>query len=119
MRIIPSIIFSLLTYFMMGLQRNDGQFHVFLITILMISLFGSGLCFLVAATIPIFRKFEYNVKRLNVSLLLSCGFNCYYIMPSHNGSILRSYWYKEYIQLVFFHRMDQRFSIFVQCVSYE
>ena len=77
MRIIPSIIFSLLTYFLMGLQQGDGRFFVFLITVLMMTFFGSALCFLVAATIPTFRKFEYNVERLNARLPFSCGFNCY------------------------------------------
>ena len=77
MRIIPSIIFSLLTYFLMGLQRGDGRFFVFLITVVMISFCGSGLCFLIAATIPNFGKFEYNVKQLNASFIFSCGFNCY------------------------------------------
>lgn len=46
----------------MGLQRGDGQFFIFLITILMMLLFGTGLCSLVAVTFPIFRKFGYNVK---------------------------------------------------------
>jgi len=57
MRVIPSLIFSLLAYFMTGLQRSVGQFFVFFVTIFMSSVFGSATCFFISATIPIFGKY--------------------------------------------------------------
>ncbi|CAM4828071.1 unnamed protein product [Rotaria magnacalcarata] len=53
-RVIVSIIFSLIVYFMTGLERDIGKFGVFLITIFMASLFGSSMCLLVAATVRLF-----------------------------------------------------------------
>jgi ATP-binding cassette subfamily G (WHITE) protein 2 len=60
MRILPSIIFSLIAYFMTGLQRSAGQFFVFLITIFMASVFGSAICFFISATIPAFGKIYFS-----------------------------------------------------------
>ncbi|CAM4957970.1 unnamed protein product [Rotaria socialis] len=53
-RVIVSILFSLIVYFMTGLERDIGKFGVFLITIFMASLFGSSMCLLVAATVRLF-----------------------------------------------------------------
>ncbi|CAF0809871.1 unnamed protein product [Adineta ricciae] len=47
MCVVPSLIFSLIAYYMTGLQRSFGQFFVFLLMIFISSVFGS-------ATIPIF-----------------------------------------------------------------
>jgi hypothetical protein len=71
MRVIPSIVFSLIAYFMTGLQRSAGQFFVFLITIFMASVFGSAICFFVSAAIPVFGKSIYNVQQLNVNSSVS------------------------------------------------
>jgi hypothetical protein len=59
MRVIPSFIFSIIAYFMIGLQRTGGQFFVFLLTIFMSTVFGSAMCFLAAACIPMFGKFTF------------------------------------------------------------
>ncbi|CAF3334940.1 unnamed protein product [Rotaria socialis] len=53
-RVIVSILFSLIIYFMTGFERDIGKFGVFLITIFMASLFGSSMCLLVAATVRLF-----------------------------------------------------------------
>ena len=58
MRVIPSFIFSLIAYFMTSLQRSAPQFLIFLVTIFMISVFGSALCFFVAAAIPALSKYH-------------------------------------------------------------
>jgi ABC-type multidrug transport system permease subunit len=53
-RLVSSVIFTLLVYFLTGLQRSIGQYLVFFVTIFMASVFGSALCFLISATIPDF-----------------------------------------------------------------
>jgi ATP-binding cassette subfamily G (WHITE) protein 2 len=62
MRIIPSIVFSLIAYLLAGLQRTADQFFVFFITIFMSSVFGSAICFFVAACIPAFSEFTLSVN---------------------------------------------------------
>jgi ATP-binding cassette subfamily G (WHITE) protein 2 len=56
MRVIPAILFSVISYFMIGLTQTGGQFFIYLLTVFMTSLFGSALCFFIAATIPVFGK---------------------------------------------------------------
>ncbi|UJR14432.1 hypothetical protein I4U23_001429 [Adineta vaga] len=74
MRILPSIIFSLIAYFMTGLQRTAGQFFIFLLTIFMASVFGSAMCFFIAATIPIFTVALILVVLIFVIMLVFSGF---------------------------------------------
>ncbi|CAF2615040.1 unnamed protein product [Rotaria sp. Silwood2] len=54
MRIIPSFIFSIITYPLTGFQRSIVRFFVFLVTIFVSSVYGSAVCFFVAACIPLF-----------------------------------------------------------------
>lgn len=54
MRLIPSIIFSLITYFMAGFQLSAIKFFIYLLTIFLGTIFGSSVCFFVASCIPIF-----------------------------------------------------------------
>ncbi|CAF0981444.1 unnamed protein product [Rotaria sordida] len=54
MRIIPSFIFSIITYPMNGFQRSIVRFLIFLVTIFVSSVFGSAMCFFIAACIPVF-----------------------------------------------------------------
>lgn len=56
MRVMPSILFSVITYFMTGMTRTVAQFFIFLLTIFMAGLFGSAMCFFVSATISVFGK---------------------------------------------------------------
>jgi ATP-binding cassette subfamily G (WHITE) protein 2 len=56
MRVIPSLVFSIICYFMTGLQRNATNFLIFLCTIFMANVFGSAMCFFIAASIPVFGK---------------------------------------------------------------
>ncbi|CAF2113609.1 unnamed protein product [Rotaria magnacalcarata] len=56
MRVLPAVLFSVISYFMIGLTRTGGQFFIYLLTVFMTSLFGSALCFFIAATIPVFGK---------------------------------------------------------------
>jgi len=56
MRLIPSIIFSIITYFMAGFQLSADRFFIYLLTIFLSTVFGSSVCFFVASSIPIFGK---------------------------------------------------------------
>ncbi|CAF5028881.1 unnamed protein product [Rotaria sp. Silwood1] len=56
MRVIPATLFSVISYFMIGFTRTGGQFFIFLLTVFMTGLFGSALCFFMAATIHVFGK---------------------------------------------------------------
>ena len=56
MRAVPSFVFSLLAYFMTGLQRTAEQFFTFLLTIFMSAVFGSATCLFISASVPIFGK---------------------------------------------------------------
>lgn len=73
MRLIPSIIYTLITYFMVGLQLLPSRFFTFFLTIFISTIFGSATCFFVASSIPIFGKFSFaNTRSLkNVSLVVS------------------------------------------------
>jgi hypothetical protein len=52
--IIPSIIYSILTFFLTGLRRSVDHFFIFLITNLMAKIFGSAMCYFVAASTSTF-----------------------------------------------------------------
>jgi hypothetical protein len=54
MRIIPSFIFSIITYPLTGFQRSIIRFLIFFVTIFVSSIFGSAMCFFIAACIPVF-----------------------------------------------------------------
>ena len=56
MRLIPSVIYSSIAYFMIGLQASIDRFLVFLFTLFLSTVFGSATCFFVASSIPIFGK---------------------------------------------------------------
>ena len=59
MRVVPAVVFSLIAYFMTGLQRSAGQFFTFFVTVFMCSVFGLAVCFFIAATISVFCKFIF------------------------------------------------------------
>ena len=72
MRIIPSILFSIIAYFMTNLARTAGQFFTFLVTIFMCSVFGSSVGFFAAATVGNFGKFEdVSIDPLGIFLILA------------------------------------------------
>ncbi|CAF1110345.1 unnamed protein product [Adineta ricciae] len=54
MRVIPTCVFAMIAYPLMGFQRSFNRFFTFFITIFLSSVFGSALCFLIAACIPVF-----------------------------------------------------------------
>jgi len=54
MRAIPSFAFSIIAYPLTGFQRSIIRFFIFFITIFVSSIFGSALCFFIAACIPVF-----------------------------------------------------------------
>lgn len=58
LRLPPSIIFSLLAYFLMGLQKIVSKFFIFLLTVFAISVFGSALCFFLATATSTFGKYD-------------------------------------------------------------
>jgi hypothetical protein len=64
MRLIPSIIFSLISYFMTGLQRTASQFFVFFVVVFMATVFGSSVGFFASATFPSYGKFVFSMDEL-------------------------------------------------------
>lgn len=74
MRVLPSIIYSVLAYFLTGLRLDLTKFFIFFLTIFMCNIFGSATCFLISATIPVFGKFKtwnlYLIKRNDIFFLL-------------------------------------------------
>jgi hypothetical protein len=46
---------------MTGLQRTYAKFIVFLLTIFMANVFGSAMCFFIAASIPVFGKISRKI----------------------------------------------------------
>jgi hypothetical protein len=54
--IVPSIIYSIITFFLTDLRRSVGQFFIFIITNLMAKIFGSAMCYFVAASTSAFGK---------------------------------------------------------------
>lgn len=54
LRIIPSILFSVIVYFMIGFQSTVEKFFVFYLGILATTLCGSAFCFLLSASVEVF-----------------------------------------------------------------
>ncbi|CAF0761120.1 unnamed protein product [Rotaria sp. Silwood1] len=74
MRFIPSIIFSLITYFMTGFQISTNQFFIYLLTIFISTVFGSAICFFVASVIPIFVVSLIVIVFIFVVMMVFSGF---------------------------------------------
>ena len=66
--IIPSIIYSILTFLLMDFRRSVNQFFIFLLTNLMAKIFGSALCYFVAASTSTFGKFSFSILYENQML---------------------------------------------------
>lgn len=54
--IIPSIIYSLLTFFLTDFRRSLNHFWIFFLTNLISKIFGSSMCYFVAASTSAFGK---------------------------------------------------------------
>ncbi|CAF1318829.1 unnamed protein product [Rotaria sordida] len=74
MRFIPSVIFSVITYFMIGFQLSINQFFIYLLTIFMSTIFGSAICFFVASFIPIFVVSLIVIVFIFVVMMVFSGF---------------------------------------------
>ncbi|CAF1995870.1 unnamed protein product [Rotaria magnacalcarata] len=74
MRVIPSIIFSIICYMMMGLKNDIGKFFVFFVTIFMANVFGSATCFFVAASISVFAVALIILVLIFVIMMVFSGF---------------------------------------------
>ncbi|CAF2508741.1 unnamed protein product [Rotaria sp. Silwood2] len=74
MRFIPSIIFSVITYFMTGFQLSTNKFFIYLLTIFMTTVFGSAICFFVASFIPIFVVSLIVIVFIFVVMMVFSGF---------------------------------------------
>ncbi|UJR24857.1 hypothetical protein I4U23_006226 [Adineta vaga] len=74
MRLIPSIIFSIITYFMTGFQVSINRFLIYLLTIFISTVFGSAICFFVASFIPIFVVSLIVVVFIFVLMMVFSGF---------------------------------------------
>jgi hypothetical protein len=60
---------------MTGLQRTFGKFIIFLLTIFMANVFGSAMCFFIAASIPVFGKMSRKNIFFIIITFFSRGFN--------------------------------------------
>ena len=54
----PAILFSIIAYFMTGLNQTVNKFFIFMLTIFMATIFGSAARFLVSASISIFGEYS-------------------------------------------------------------
>lgn len=54
MRLIPVILFSAITYFMLGLQVTVEQFFLYVLTLFLVAMSASGIAFFFSATVRIF-----------------------------------------------------------------
>ncbi|CAF3365295.1 unnamed protein product [Rotaria socialis] len=74
MRAIPSVLFSVIAYFMTGLARTSGQFFVFLVTIFMACVFGSATCFFISTLTTTFSVALIIVVLIYVGMMVFSGF---------------------------------------------
>lgn len=54
LRVIPSMIFSSIVYFMIGFQRTVTKFFIFYFAIFMTTTCGAAICFLLSASVQVF-----------------------------------------------------------------
>jgi len=54
MRIVPTFVFAVISYFMIGLQTDAAKFFIFLATLICVGLSGSSIAFAVSASVRIF-----------------------------------------------------------------
>lgn len=54
MRLLPLIAFSIITYFMIGLQMDVSKFFIFFLTLFLTTMCGSAICFMMSATVRVF-----------------------------------------------------------------
>ena len=73
MRIVPSFLFSVISYFMIGFTRTGAQFFFFLLTVFISSLFGSAMCFFLSATISVFGKPIVPLACQCLSIFVNCS----------------------------------------------
>ncbi|CAF1666801.1 unnamed protein product [Adineta ricciae] len=74
MRVIPSVVFSLISYYMVGLQKTVAKFLVFLLTIFMANVFGSAICFFTAASMSVFAVALIVLVLILVIMMVFSGF---------------------------------------------
>lgn len=72
MRAVPSLIFCVITYPLTGFQRSFIRFLIFFVTVFVSSVYGSALCFFIAASIPVFGMIKVFLLTYNFSLYFSC-----------------------------------------------
>lgn len=54
LRLIPSILFSIISYFMIGFQRTLEKYLIFLLGVYMTGICSSSLCFFISASVQVF-----------------------------------------------------------------
>jgi ATP-binding cassette subfamily G (WHITE) protein 2 len=62
LRTIPSILFSVIAYFMIGFQRTVAKYFIFLFAIFSTAICASSLCFLVSASVQVFGNRSTSLK---------------------------------------------------------
>ncbi|CAF2087852.1 unnamed protein product [Rotaria magnacalcarata] len=74
LRALPSILFSLIAYFMIGLRRTVVQFFIFLVTIFMASVFGAAVCFFISTLATTFAATLIIVVLIFAVMMIFSGF---------------------------------------------
>ncbi|CAF4861518.1 unnamed protein product [Rotaria socialis] len=74
LRAVPSILFSLIAYFMIGLRRTVAQFFIFLVTIFMASVFGAAVCFFISTLASTYAAALIVVVLIFVVMMIFSGF---------------------------------------------
>ena len=71
LRTIPSILFSVSAYFMIGFQKVVEKYFIFLLGIFSTTLTASSLCFFVSASVRVYGKSSFFIlNEIFIDLLL-------------------------------------------------
>lgn len=74
LRIIPSILFSSIVYFMIGFQRTVEKFFIFYFAIFSTTICGASLCFLLSASVEVFGIANLLCAMIFVLMMVFGGF---------------------------------------------
>jgi ATP-binding cassette subfamily G (WHITE) protein 2 len=118
LRTIPSILFSVIAYFMINFQRTAVNFFIFFFCIFCTTICSTSVCFLVSASVQVFGKRSISFKLVLFLLFSYCQFGRCYVQRIDIGFqwISRRHHISRFIYIV--DQMDQHISIFQQYICY-
>lgn len=74
LRIVPSILFSTIVYFMIGFQQTVEKFFIFYFAVFSTTICGAALCFLISASVEVFGIANLLSAMLFVLMMVFGGF---------------------------------------------